>query len=153
MKTLTLPPARLQIRNENGKPRIWDDFRKKYVSLTPEEWVRQHFLHYLATEKKYPASLICVESGLTYNRRKKRSDILVYSSQGNPLMIIECKAPEVPVTEDVFQQAATYNMTLRVPYLVVTNGIDHYVCHIDHENHSFTFLREIPAFDEINLNK
>lgn len=152
MKTLTLPPARLQIREDKGKPRVWDEVRKKYVALTPEEWVRQHFIHYLTGEKQYPLSLISVESGLIFNRRKKRTDIVVFSKTGKPAMVIECKAPEVAVSEEVFQQAAMYNMTLRVPFLVVTNGIDHYACRIDHESRSYSFLKEIPSYPEINMD-
>ncbi|HTX89100.1 MAG TPA: type I restriction enzyme HsdR N-terminal domain-containing protein [Bacteroidales bacterium] len=149
MQTLNLPTAELRLRETGGKPQVFDPVRKKFVSLTPEEWVRQHFIQYLIREKKVPSSLLAVEMQLTYHRLKKRSDLVVFGRKGKPLLMVECKAPEVPVTEEVFQQVATYNMTLKVPYLVVTNGLEHYACRIDIKGRSYRFLKEIPEYPEM----
>jgi hypothetical protein len=149
MQTLNLPAAGLKFRDQNGHPEVFDEFRKKYVVLTPEEWVRQHFIHYLVNEKHVPASLIHVEASLKYNRLAKRSDVLVYSRSGNPCLIVECKAPEVKITQAVFDQVAMYNMTMKVDYLVVTNGMEHFACIIDHEKRTYGFLKEIPDYEEM----
>lgn len=140
-----MPPYPFKIQEGGQRSKIFDPVRKKYVALTPEEWVRQHFVQYLVNELNYPASLIAIEKGLTYNRQQKRSDVVVYNTSGNPVLIVECKAPEVAITEAVFHQVAAYNMTLKVPLLVVTNGLKHYCCRINHEEKSYAFLPEIPA--------
>jgi len=147
---LNLPAYESRIREgRNGRQEIFDRFRRKFVRLTPEEWVRQHFLNFLVTQKDYPASVIVVEASLTYNRLKKRSDILVYGPDGNPCLVVECKAPEVEITQKVFDQVAMYNMSLTVGFLVVTNGLQHYACLIDHKNKSFKFLKEVPGYREV----
>jgi type I site-specific restriction endonuclease len=125
---------------------IFDPMRRKFVRLTAEEWVRQHFLNYLTGHKGYPSSLIAVEASLAYNRLVKRSDILVHGPNGKPLLVVECKAPEVELTQAVFDQVALYNMSLMVGYVVVTNGLEHFACRINHENHNYSFLEEIPDF-------
>jgi hypothetical protein len=150
MKVLNLPEAELRIRMNKGKHEVFDPVRKRHVSLTPEEWVRQHFLHFLILNKKVPPSLIAVETSIKYNNLAKRCDVVVYNRIGEPALIVECKAPEIEITEDVFQQIAMYNMTLKVKYLVLTNGLEHYTCKVDHENGSFSFLKDIPDFDEMN---
>jgi len=150
MQQLNLPASELKIRSTNGKNEVFDSIRKRYVALTAEEWVRQHFIGYLVLERNVPSSLISVESSLKYNRLQKRSDIVIYNNLGKPRMIIECKAPEIKITQDVFDQIAIYNMTLNVPYLVVTNGIEHFACHIDQENRTYKFLKDIPDFLEMN---
>jgi len=151
MQQLNLPDYEPRLRErEDGKSEIFDPVRKKYVRLTPEEWVRQHFVNLMVTRLGFPASLIVVEAELTYNRMKKRFDILAYTPGGMPALVIECKSPRVEITQDVFDQVAMYNMTLRVGYLVVTNGMTHYACRIDHEKRSYTFLREIPEFRMVN---
>ncbi len=149
MQDLNLPPAGLKLREHNGKMQVFDFIRRRFVSLSREEWVRQHFIHYLIQKKEVPASLVAVEMQLKYNRLKKRSDIVIYGRNGSPLMVVECKAPEIPITQDVFHQVAMYNMTLKVPYLVVTNGLEHFACRIEHQKGSYSFLKEIPSFEEM----
>lgn len=146
MRALNLPAYSFKLKESSGKVQILDELRKKYVVLTPEEWVRQHIVQYLIQEKKYPASLIAIEIGLKYNQLQKRADVLVYDRQGAPFLLVECKAPEVKITQDVFHQIAVYNMTFKVKYLLVTNGMDHFICEIDYTNNSYQFLKEIPVF-------
>src|ERR1039457_6927984 len=128
MKTLSLPPYQFKLKEAGLRTQIFDVIRKKYVVLTPEEWVRQNFLQYLIQEKKFPALLISVEAGLKYNQLQKRMDVLVYDKHGNPYLMVECKAPEVKITQDVFDQIARYNLVFKVKYLVVTNGMHHFCC-------------------------
>jgi len=149
MQTLNLPGTALRIRNKREKQEVFDSVRKKFVALTPEEWVRQHFIHYLTDHRNVPRSLIAVEASLYYHRLKKRSDIVVYGKNGSPCLIVECKAPEVAVTQAVFDQVAMYNMSLKVPYLAVTNGMVHFACYIDHDNGKIVFLKEIPEYEEM----
>lgn len=149
LHTLNLPPAELRLREAGGRTEVFDPFRRRYVALTPEEEVRQHFLSFLVLEKKVPASLIRVEASLKYNRLAKRSDIVVYAATGKPVMIVECKAPGVKITQETFEQAALYNSTFRVNLLVVTNGMEHYCCRVDHEKRSVAFLQAIPQFQEM----
>ena len=151
MPKLNLPEYPLRIRlNKNGKEEILDPVRKRFVRLTPEEWVRQHFLNLLVEQHKYPASLIHVEASLSYNHLSKRSDIVVYSPQGKPLMAVECKAPSVGITQRVFEQLAMYNFTLKVSYLALTNGMQHYICRMVPEDGSFAFLEELPPYNELH---
>ena len=150
MPKLNLPEYPFTIRSKaDGKKEILDPVRKKFVRLTPEEWVRQHFLNFMVTRHHYPASLIHVEASLTYNRLSKRSDIVVYSRQGKPLMAVECKAPPVVITQKVFEQLAMYNFTLRVSYLVLTNGLQHFICRMEPGNGNFTFLEEFPDYGDL----
>ncbi len=146
MQELNLPKYQFKFKEVSEKVQIFDAFRKKYVILTPEEWVRQNFLQYLVIEKKYPISLIAVEAGLKYNQLLKRADVLVYNKLGNPFLLVECKAPEVKLSQDTFDQIARYNMIFKVTYLVVTNGMDHYCCKMDYSDNSYQFLQEIPLF-------
>ena len=149
MQKLNLPEYTFRIREQDSKKQIFDDFRKKFVTLTPEEWVRQNFLRYLTTEKKYPRSLISVESGLKLYQRRKRTDIVVYDNLGKPLLIVECKAPEVLINQNVFDQIVRYNMALQVNFLILTNGLNHYSCTIDYLNQSYQFLKEIPPYSSL----
>ena len=149
MQALNLPEADFRMRDFGGKKEIFDGIRKKFIALTPEEWVRQHFVAYLVKSKNVPASLIGIEVSIKMNRLQKRGDIVVYNKSGKPCMIIECKAPEICITQDVFEQVARYNMTLNVNYLVVTNGLIHFACFIDHEKSDYQFLKEIPDFIEM----
>ncbi|MGA2822712.1 MAG: type I restriction enzyme HsdR N-terminal domain-containing protein [Bacteroidales bacterium] len=149
MQILNLPGTTFRTRSKGEKLEIFDSVRKKFVALTPEEWVRQHFIHYLTDHRNVPHSLIAVETSLHYHRLKKRSDIVVYGKDGAPCLIVECKAPEVTVTQAVFDQVAMYNMALKVPYLAVTNGMVHFACHIDHDKGKIVFLKEIPEYDEM----
>lgn len=129
--------------------RIYDFIRKKYVRLTPEEWVRQHLLNFLVNERKFPQSLIGVEKKLLINQLEKRTDVVMYSNTLKPLLLAECKAPEVPIDQAVFDQAARYNMTLNVHYFLLTNGIQTISCRIDHERQSYEFLEDIPSYTEL----
>jgi len=129
---------------------IFDEIRRKYVVLTPEEWVRQNFIRYLVNEKAYPAALISLEKHFKYNRLKKRSDILVHDRKGLPVLIVECKAPDVKVNQAVFDQIALYNLKFKVLYLVVTNGIHHYCCRYTEEKGGYRFLEDIPEYDIIS---
>lgn len=147
MKALNLPPYQFKIKQQGLRTQIFDSIRKKYVVLTPEEWVRQNFLQFLIREKNYPASLIAVEAGLKYNQLQKRMDVLVYNKQGTPHLMVECKAPEVKINQDVFDQIARYNMVFKVKYLVVTNGMHHFCCLMDYTNNSYQYLEQIPVFE------
>ena len=118
--------------------------------MTPEEEVRQHFIRFLIEEKSFPASLMIIERGLTINGNRFRADLIICSKQGIPILITEFKAPEVKISQNAFDQIARYNMQFRVPYLIVSNGIEHYCCKIDFSTESYSFLKEIPTFDEIN---
>ena len=135
--------------DERQSLKIFDIIRKKYVSLTPEEWVRQHLLHFLVNERKFPQSLVSVEKKLLINNLEKRTDVVIYSSSLQPVLLAECKAPKVPLTQSVFDQAARYNMTLNVAYFLITNGIESFICRIDHERQSYSFLNEIPTYQEL----
>ena len=125
---------------------IFDKLRKKYMVLTPEEWVRQHFVHFLIDKKNYPTSLIALEKQLTINNRKKRTDILVFNTEGSPEIIVECKAPSIKITQDTFDQIARYNLKLQANFLIVTNGLEHFYCKMDFENETYIFLKEIPDY-------
>jgi len=126
--------------------RIFDVIRKKFVDLQPEEWVRQHVLHYLMNEKKYPESLINVEKQLTVNSLKKRYDIVIYNSDGSIRVLVECKAPKIKIDQETFDQIARYNSQLDATYLMVTNGMNHYYCKMDLNQEKYTFLKDIPDF-------
>lgn len=143
---LNLPPYSFKITKKDGIHYIFDEVRKKHLVLTPEEWVRQHFVKYLSTEKMFPATLMQIEGGLSLNQTKKRSDILIYNHSGEKLMIVECKAPSVNISQEVFDQAARYNMVHKAPWLTVTNGIQHFFAKIDHKNKSFVFVEELPVY-------
>ena len=148
MFQLNLPFYNITLKEENGNHFIFDDIRKKYLRLTPEEWVRQNFVKYLIDEKKYPASLIVIEKGLKLNELTKRADVLIYKDS-YPILLVECKAPTVKINQNTFDQISRYNLTFKVPYLMVTNGMNHYCCQIDFENNSYHFLEEIPYFIEL----
>jgi predicted type IV restriction endonuclease len=143
---LNLPIAALKTKLVEGTTQVFDVVRKKYFKLTPEEFVRQNFLHYLKTEKKYPFGLMGVEKMIKYNNKRTRADIVLYNSDGKPNMIVECKAPDVAITQDTFNQIARYNFKLRVEFLVVTNGMKYYCCKMDYKTNDITFLKEIPVY-------
>lgn len=146
MYALNLPSFDAKIRKKGVGFDIFDPLRRKYVSLTPEEWVRQHFVHYLINERKYPASLIANETGIKLNSLFRRCDTVIYNRQLQPLMIVEYKEPKVAITQQVFDQVARYNTVLRVPYIVVSNGLSHYCYRIDYAHARYTFLTEIPMY-------
>jgi hypothetical protein len=128
---------------------ILDTLRRKFVKLTPEEWVRQNFIQYLINEGKYPPGLMGVEILFKYNKLKKRTDILVHDRLGKPVMIVECKAHDVPLLENVFEQIVTYNINYKVPYLVVTNGMTHYACKFNDDFTGWEYLLVIPLYEEV----
>lgn len=146
MHTLNLPTYQFKIKNSENKLFIFDIIRKKYVVLTPEEWVRQHFVHYLTEEKNYPLSLVSVEKKLTINGLTKRTDILIFNNEGNPDLIVECKAPSIKINQNTFDQIARYNLKLNANLLVVTNGMEHFYCTLDKETEAYQFLKEIPVY-------
>jgi type I site-specific restriction-modification system R (restriction) subunit len=147
---LNLPAYSFRTTQKEGKSLIFDAYRHRWVKLTPEEWVRQHFVRYLADEKHFPASLMALERSLKFNRLDFRADVVVFSTSGIPLLIVECKAPEVKISQKVFDQIVRYNFEFQVEYLIVTNGLSHFCCKIDKANQTYEFLREIPDFREIN---
>lgn len=147
MQKLNLPFAAFKLKSNEKHTLIFDNLRKKYLVLTPEEWVRQHFVHFLMEVKKYPATLIALEKQLTINNLKKRTDIVVYSKEGNPDIIVECKAPHIKINQDTFDQIARYNLKLNANYLIVTNGMEHYYCKMDFKNQRYVFLENIPNYN------
>jgi hypothetical protein len=149
LKQLNLPQYSFRISGKEGKEMILDTIRKKYVKLTPEEWVRQNFVRYLINEGRYPQGLIGIEVMSKFNDLKKRVDILVHDRSGNPVMIVECKAPDIDINDKVFDQIVCYNMGFKVPYIIVTNGIDHYACRIDNEQKKYEFLLVIPLYEDL----
>jgi hypothetical protein len=149
LKELNLPQYSFRIHGKEGAEMILDPFRKKFVKLTEEEWVRQNFLQYLVKEGKYPAGLLGVEVFFKFNQLKKRIDILVHNRMGEPVMIVECKRPDVKIEESVFDQIVTYDMKFKVPYIVVTNGIHHYACKIDFQEMKYEYLLVIPLYEDL----
>lgn len=136
-------------RMDDGHIAIWDNTRMRYVALTPEEWVRQHFIAFLVNHKHYPAGRIGNEITLSLNGRPRRCDTLVYNEFGSPWVLIEYKAPHVAITQEVFDQIVRYNMVFRVPYIIVSNGMSHYCCHVDYATHRCTFLSDIPCYEQL----
>ena len=149
MQELNLPKTELKIITKAGKPHVFDVLRRKYVALTPEEWVRQQFVHYLIGQKGYPAECIGNEVSITLNGTKKRCDTVVYGCNAQPTMIIEYKSPQVEISQQVFEQVSRYNIKLRVRWLIVSNGLQHYCCQIDYESGTYQFVEEIPDFENI----
>jgi len=146
MQKLNLPIYSIKLKKEVNKVQVFDPIRKKYIKLTPEEWVRQNFIQYLIQEKNYPASLMAIEMGIDLLNTKKRCDIVLFNTEGLPHMIVECKAPSIKISQDTFDQIARYNMSLKTNLLVVTNGIQHFVCIMDNQNQRYHFLKEIPNY-------
>ena len=147
---LNLPTYQFNIQlNAKGNRVIFDLLRNKFVALTPEEWVRQHFVRFLIEEKHFPRGLMGNEISLIQNGIKRRCDTLVYNRNGSPLVIVEYKAPDVEISQRTFEQIVRYNMVLKALYLIVSNGITHYCCKIDYNNNNFLFLEQIPDYNEI----
>lgn len=147
MQALNLPSFDFRLKSNENKTLIFDNFRKKYVVLTPEEWVRQHFANFLVHQKQYPSTLMAIEKQLSINGLQKRTDIVVYNRKGTPEIVVECKAPNVSISQDTFDQIARYNLRLQANYLIVTNGLEHYFCKIDHNTESYVFLKDIPNYE------
>jgi type I site-specific restriction endonuclease len=143
---LNLPNVVLKTKLVEATTQVFDVVRKKYFKLTAEEWVRQHFINYLNKDKNYPFGLMGVEQMIKYNNLKTRADIVLYNVDGMPNMIVECKAPNMNITQDTFDQIARYNFKLRVKYLVVTNGLQHFCCEMDYKKNQILFLKGIPNF-------
>ena len=146
MQKLNFPTYNFRFKNSENKIAIFDEIRKKFMLLTPEEWVRQHVIQYFLLDKKYPKSLINVEKVLKVNGLTKRYDVVVFNSDGSIFILVECKAPEIKITQSTFDQIARYNMTMKAQYLMVTNGLNHYFCQMDFEKEQYIFLKELPNY-------
>jgi hypothetical protein len=146
---LHLPPYPFRITDQNGQLTLFDVIRKKNIVITPEEWVRQHFVQYLINQKHYPKTLIKLEGGHKLHGMAKRSDIVVFNSAGEKILLVECKAPSVPIDQKTFDQVARYNMVHKVKLMAVTNGLQHYYCRIDFEKQDFKFIKELPGYNEL----
>lgn len=153
MYDLNLPPASLKIKEQEGKKYVYDPLRRQYVRLTPEEYVRQRFVAFLVGSKSYPESRLVNEAGIEVGGVKKRCDTILYDHFLQPLMILEYKAPTVAVTQRTFNQIARYNMALKVPWLVVSNGLSHFCCRIDRESGEVLFMKEIPDYGELSVGR
>lgn len=149
MTPLNLPTHNHQIIKSPEGDKIFDPLRRKYIILTPEEWVRQNFTAYLINELKFPASLMANEVSIKLNNTARRCDTIVYGSKGEPLVIIEYKAPTINISQKTFDQIVRYNMVLKAKYLVVSNGLTHYCCIIDYEQHSYRFIPVLPSYKEL----
>jgi hypothetical protein len=146
---LQLPPYPFKITDQNGQLTLFDAIRKKNIILTPEEWVRQHFVQYLINQKHYPKTLIKLEGGHKLHGMARRSDIVVYNPDGEKILLVECKAPSTAIDQKTFDQVARYNMVHKVKLLAVTNGLQHYYCRIDFENRGYQFIEELPGYKGI----
>ncbi len=144
MFKLNLPKYKFRLSKKEAKIYIFDSIRKKNIFLSPEEWVRQHFVQFLINEQGYSKSLIAIEKEIKVNNLKKRFDILVFNSKGEHEVIVECKAPTIKITQDTFDQIARYNLVLKAKFLIVTNGLDHYYCKMDFDNKKYIFLKDCP---------
>ena len=144
MQKLNFPEYSFRFKNSENKVLIFDEIRKKFVVLTPEEWVRQHVIKFLLQQKKYPKSYINVEKNIKINGLTKRYDVVVFNSDGSIFLLVECKAPEVSITQNVFDQIARYNLKLNAQHLMVTNGLNNYFCQMDFVNEKYIFLKELP---------
>jgi hypothetical protein len=149
MFRLNLPPYPIKIQEKGEKRQIFDFLRRKWVTLTPEEWVRQHFTHFLVEHKNYPQALLANEVELRIGEKRLRCDTLLYNKELRPRMIIEYKAPTIQIQQKTFDQISVYNLLLKVDYLVVSNGLCHYCCKMDYERQSYQFLEDIPDYETI----
>ena len=145
MQKLNFPTYKFRLKNSENKTRIFDVIRKKFMVLQPEEWVRQHCVHYLINNKGFSKALINVEKELKVNGLRKRCDIVVYNPDGSIYLVVECKAPNITINQDTFDQIARYNLALNATYLMVTNGINHYYCKMDFEDQRYVFLKDVPG--------
>ena len=148
MQNLNFPSYNFRFKNSENKVSIFDDIRKKFIILTPEEWVRQNTIQFLLQEKNYPKSYLNIEKLIKINDIKKRYDAVVFLPNGAMFLLVECKAPEIKITQETFDQIARYNMKLNAQYLMVTNGLNHYFCQMDFENEKYIFLEELPSFKQ-----
>jgi hypothetical protein len=146
MQKLNFPTYKFRFKNSENKVHVFDDIRKKFVVLQPEEWVRQHVLQFLIQDKGYPKSLINIEKELTINNLRKRYDIVIFYPDGNINLIVECKSPNIKISQGTFDQITRYNLALKSTLLMVTNGLEHYFCKMDYINGQYVFLEEIPSY-------
>ena len=144
MQNLNFPSYNFRFKNSENKVSIFDDIRKKFIILTPEEWVRQNTIQFLLQEKNYPKSYLNIEKLIKINDITKRYDIVVFQPDGTIFLLIECKAPEIKITQETFDQIARYNLALKAAYLMVTNGLNHYFCQMDLQKKQYIFLKELP---------
>lgn len=149
MQPLNFPVYSFKTDIKNGQTTIFDPIRKRYVALTPEEWVRQHLIRFLTEERGVPPTLLASERGLMVNGLNQRFDLVVFAKNGAPLMIVECKAPSVKLSEDTFHQAIRYNITLKAHFLLISNGLEHHIAFIDYTTAQLKFLRQIPTYSEM----
>ena len=149
MFRLNLPTYEIKIAQKGNKQQIFDFLRRKYVALTPEEWVRQHFVHYLVEHKGYPAGLMGNEIELTIGEKRMRCDTVLYNKVAKPQMIIEYKSPKIKLQQKTFDQISAYNLLLKVDYLIVSNGMQHICCRMDYENQKHYFLEDIPDYQNL----
>lgn len=149
MFQLNLPPYPIRIQERGDRRQIFDILRRKWVALTPEEWVRQHFTHYLTEHKGYPKGLLANEVELRIGEKRLRCDTLLYNKELRPRMIVEYKAPTIQIQQKTFDQITVYNLLLKVDYLIVSNGLHHYCCKMDYEHQSYQFLRDIPDYETL----
>jgi hypothetical protein len=147
LQPLNLPPYPFKISDSNGQLTLFDEIRKKHLVITPEEWVRQHFVQYLINQKKYPKTLIKLEGGVKLNGMARRTDIVVFNPAGEKILMVECKAPSVTINQKVFDQVARYNITHKIGLLAVTNGLQHYYCTVDFNNHNYKFIEDLPEYN------
>jgi hypothetical protein len=148
MLKLNLPEFKYKIQSKNSKNYIFDIIRKKFVALTPEEYVRQNFIHFLIFEKNYPKEILGVEISIKINETDKRSDIILFGKNGNARLVVECKAPNININQKTFNQIAVYNINLKAEYLIVTNGITHFCCKFDDVG-NYIYLKDIPDYSEL----
>lgn len=149
MKSLNFPDYPIRFKEEEGKSYVFCHIRKRFMISGPEEIVRQHLIHFLIEERQVPRSLISLEKQLMVNKRRRRTDLLVYNREGQAVLLAECKAPEIAIKQEVFEQIARYNLALKVPFLLVTNGLNHYVCCINLADGSYSFLPDVPEFSAL----
>ena len=149
MFSINLPPYPIKLGEKDGKRTIFDILRQKYVALTPEEWVRQHFVHFMMTQKGYPKGLLANEVELRAGTKRLRCDTLLYTRELRPQMIVEYKAPTIQLQQKTFDQISVYNLLLHVDYLVISNGLQHYCCRMDYERQSYTFLQDFPDYGSL----
>lgn len=146
MQSLNFPPYNFRFKSSENKIAVFDELRKKFVFLNPEEWVRQHVVQFLLKEKNFPKSLLNVEKQIKLHNLVKRYDVIAFNPDGSIHLVVECKAATVPITQDTFDQIARYNMALQATFLMVTNGIDHYFCQLDYEAEKYHFLEDLPEW-------
>lgn len=149
MQKLNLPPYPIRVQNTGNRTTIFDILRQRYVTLTPEEWVRQHFINYLTRHLGYPTGLLANETEIVIGDKHLRCDSVLYDHNAAPRMIIEYKAPSIKITQKVFDQITAYNLLLRVDYLIISNGIEHYCCKMNYDAGTYTFLQHIPQYSEL----